>query len=97
MFDPDDRDLCPDGACIGVLDDAGVCKVCGAKGARHKPDQPALGPFREPAPQLAPEVVPPAGDDDRELCPDGSCIGLMGADGRCKVCGIIRNTVISGS
>jgi hypothetical protein len=26
-------------------------------------------------------------DDDRELCPDGACIGILGSDGRCKVCG----------
>jgi hypothetical protein len=26
--------------------------------------------------------------DDRRLCPDGSCIGLIGDDGRCKVCGL---------
>ena len=25
--------------------------------------------------------------DDRELCPDGACTGLIGPDGRCKVCG----------
>jgi hypothetical protein len=24
----------------------------------------------------------------RRLCPDGACIGLIGADGRCKVCGL---------
>lgn len=24
---------------------------------------------------------------ERRLCPDGSCIGLLGADGRCRVCG----------
>jgi len=23
----------------------------------------------------------------RRLCPDGSCIGLVGSDGRCRVCG----------
>jgi len=23
----------------------------------------------------------------RRLCPDGSCIGVVGADGRCRVCG----------
>ena len=27
-FDPESRALCPDGSCIGVLDDGGVCKVC---------------------------------------------------------------------
>jgi hypothetical protein len=26
-------------------------------------------------------------DEDRRLCPDGACIGLIGYDGRCKVCG----------
>ena len=26
-------------------------------------------------------------DDDRELCPDGACIGVIGPDGRCKECG----------
>lgn len=25
--------------------------------------------------------------DRREVCPDGSCIGVIGADGLCKVCG----------
>lgn len=24
----------------------------------------------------------------RRLCPDGACIGVLGADGRCRVCGI---------
>jgi hypothetical protein len=27
--DPDERRLCPDGACVGLLDAAGRCKVCG--------------------------------------------------------------------
>jgi hypothetical protein len=26
-------------------------------------------------------------ESERELCPDGNCTGLLGADGRCKVCG----------
>jgi len=25
--------------------------------------------------------------DDRRLCPDGACVGVIGDDGRCKVCG----------
>jgi hypothetical protein len=25
--------------------------------------------------------------ETRELCPDGTCIGVIGADGRCRVCG----------
>ena len=26
-------------------------------------------------------------DSHRRLCPDGACIGLIGDDGRCRVCG----------
>jgi hypothetical protein len=25
--------------------------------------------------------------DSRVLCPDGNCVGVIGPDGRCKVCG----------
>ena len=37
----------------------------------------------------AAEVEEDAADDweDRTLCIDGSCIGVIGPDGRCKVCG----------
>jgi len=26
-------------------------------------------------------------DSHRRLCPDGGCIGVIGSDGRCRVCG----------
>ena len=26
-------------------------------------------------------------DPHRRLCPDGACIGVIGDDGRCRVCG----------
>jgi hypothetical protein len=25
--------------------------------------------------------------DERQLCPDEACIGVIGDDGRCKICG----------
>src|SRR5579883_1949635 len=28
-----------------------------------------------------------AGWTERELCPDGTCLGVIGPDGRCKICG----------
>jgi hypothetical protein len=31
-------------------------------------------------------------DDGGELCPDGACIGLLGPDGACKVCGRRRGS-----
>ena len=32
-------------------------------------------------------TLPTEADFDRKLCPDGACVGVIGADGRCKVCG----------
>ncbi len=31
--------------------------------------------------------LPTEEDFNRKLCPDGACVGVIGADGRCKVCG----------
>ena len=33
------------------------------------------------------EAVQPAEWSDRKVCPDGACIGVIGDDGKCKVCG----------
>lgn len=32
--------------------------------------------------------MPPDFDEDRELCIDGACVGLIAPDGRCKLCGL---------
>jgi hypothetical protein len=32
-------------------------------------------------------AAPGAFDPNRRLCPDGSCLGVLGADGVCNVCG----------
>jgi hypothetical protein len=89
-FDPDARALCPDGNCTGVLDERGVCKVCGAQGQPAAPG--AARPPAAPAPTGDETAAARAGEGDeefdaRQLCPDGNCIGLLGADGKCKVCG----------
>jgi hypothetical protein len=34
--------------------------------------------------QLEPESFDP---QHRRLCPDGACVGVIGADGRCRMCG----------
>ena len=89
----DDRELCPDGGCIGVLGDDGRCKVCGTQGTAPARATPRAARPVPAAAEAAPAAaVAPAevDDDDRELCSDGSCIGLIGPDGRCKVCGISR-------
>lgn len=84
----DDRELCPDGTCVGVIGEDGLCKVCGARGSG--PARGATGGIARPAappPRAPDETVAEDDDDDRELCPDGACVGLIGADRRCKVCG----------
>ncbi len=87
------RQLCPDGACIGVIGANGRCKVCGRAG------DPSLavsagGPAYDPVDAddevdaaAAAELGESPFDDDRQLCPDEGCIGVIGSDGRCKVCG----------
>ena len=100
-FDPHRR-LCPDGACIGLVGDDGRCRVCGrsAGGKSAAPagftpagieDEDADGDENEgeDADEKSAAGAPGAGafDPNRRLCPDGGCIGVLGADGVCNVCG----------
>jgi len=89
----DNRRLCRDENCIGVIGPDGRCKECGKPYAGG----PAVDlPRPEPAPStgtanLPPRPVEAAGPDDewdsRRLCRDENCIGVIGPDGRCKECG----------
>jgi hypothetical protein len=131
----DQRQLCPDGGCVGVIGPDGTCKVCGRAavnwGDERKrgllvPDDDGDGTADTAGPDGDDyededdddgdgddddgDDDDEAGDDDgedgddapvaaavatavpadwraRRLCPDGACIGLIGLDGRCKVCG----------
>jgi hypothetical protein len=102
----EDRVLCSDESCIGVIGPDGRCKECGrpyegklpaalqsgqASGQSVDADDPddserddvALADGDTPDPSEK-------GDDEwstRTLCPDESCIGVIGPDGRCKECG----------
>lgn len=83
--DWENRILCSDESCIGTVGATGICKECG---------KPYEG---------APQAVPAAGDifsrdtsgdvvadeewENRVLCSDGCCIGVIGPDGKCKECG----------
>jgi hypothetical protein len=93
----EDRQLCDDGNCLGVVA-GGKCNVCGmaAAGVGHSPRDPGTGQTGggnaiDPAPA---DMVAEGGhsdgafdDEDRRLCSDGACTGLVGSDGKCKVCG----------
>jgi hypothetical protein len=87
----DDRQLCPDGACIGVIGADGRCTVCGTVDPTWSPDRPRAAPAPvevAPEPGEAPAATGEVPEwDDRQLCPDGACIGVIGSDGRCTVCG----------
>ncbi len=98
--DLEHRILCSDGACIGIIGNDGKCKECGKE--MDAEDAPMLEAANEAAAEAGEEEEEdgddredepdedddePPGMDDRELCPDGACIGIIGPDGKCKECG----------
>jgi hypothetical protein len=111
MSEWDHRQLCSDGACVGVIGSDGTCKVCGRaapnwgderkRGLIDQPDEDEDdededGDYEvEDEGERAPEDQGPLSMsdpeasqawDDRKLCPDDACIGVIGDDGTCKVC-----------
>jgi hypothetical protein len=93
-FDPTRRKLCADGACVGVLGDDGVCRVCGRTEAQAAAGEEAPGAVSSDFGTSASSGDAPAGepgaegfDPNRRLCDDGTCVGIVGADGVCAVCG----------
>lgn len=102
MSEWDRRLLCPDGSCIGVIGPDGRCKVCGRAApnwgeerkrglAEEEADDEPAEQEAEPADEIAPSAPAALGAatewTKRQLCGDGGCIGVIGADRRCKVCG----------
>ncbi|CAN5877381.1 hypothetical protein BH11MYX2_BH11MYX2_15480 [soil metagenome] len=98
----DYRALCPDGGCTGLIGPTGQCNVCDRaaqnwgderkRGMRNPTDPlPVVAATDEPN-ELAPSAPAKMGAvlsawSSRELCSDGGCIGVVGADGKCNVCG----------
>ena len=88
----ENRILCSDENCIGVVGPDGRCKECGKP---YKDKEPQAGEMDtapiDGAPQEETDVGPATrfGDhwENRTLCSDESCIGVVGPDGRCKECG----------
>ena len=98
-----DRVLCSDGNCIGVIGPDGRCKECGksyegglpvdvseqAAESTHLPVDEVSCAETQPADL---EQGPTTASDDewseRTLCRDEACIGIVGSDGRCKECGL---------
>lgn len=100
MSEPDSESLervpCPDEMCVGILGPGGRCGTCGrtAEPGTPLPSAPEPGEDEEEAEEAgADEEREAAGEtagadaDERVLCPDEMCTGILGPDGRCGTCG----------
>jgi len=85
------RILCSDESCIGTIGSDGKCKECGKVYEGNFPSECNIKkaeavPLNKPKQNV--EKCDPSDDwDQRVLCSDESCIGVIGADGKCKECG----------
>ena len=91
-IDWDKRILCSDESCIGTIGADGKCKECGKTYEGELPEGHETADVLEVAGSGQKNESPTelASDDDwdsRVLCSDGACIGVIGADGKCKECG----------
>ena len=98
----ENRRLCSDDNCIGVIGPDGLCKECGKPYEGELPEEIAdlKSDFdEEPVVKEELHTSEQAGDNEEEksqadiewgnrrLCSDDNCIGVIGSDGRCKECG----------
>ncbi len=97
------RTLCSDESCIGVIGPDGRCKECGLpyEGPFEATEEESVASdFEEAVTQdETNEEIEEIEEDEtdktqldleweqRTLCSDESCIGVIGSDGRCKECG----------
>ena len=91
-IDWENRTLCVDESCIGVIGPDGRCKECGkAFESGQQEEIPAAQDMEdakaEPRDDEEAESQADIGWENRTLCIDESCIGVIGPDGRCKECG----------
>jgi hypothetical protein len=91
----ENRELCSDGNCLGVVVD-GKCNVCGTAvadgprdtGTGQVTDTTTSDTSSPRDPGSGSALVASADDfENRQLCPDGACTGVIGPDGKCKECG----------
>ncbi|HNY51709.1 MAG TPA: hypothetical protein PLV50_08210 [Smithella sp.] len=83
------RILCSDESCIGTIGPDGKCKECGISYEGQLPEVQVINTVETSA-SVKKESAEIQSDDDwdnRILCSDESCIGVIGSDGKCKECG----------
>jgi hypothetical protein len=94
----DRRQLCSDGGCTGIINATGVCGTCGRaapnwgderkRGLRNPTDAPPIIKDDDDIAPSAPAALGAMADwGTRRLCTDGGCIGVIGANNKCKTCG----------
>jgi hypothetical protein len=96
------RKLCSDESCIGVIGPDGRCKECGlpyegsfdstkikidARDFEATDPEEEINEEPEELEELDAETPSDLEWEQRKLCSDESCIGVIGPDGRCKECG----------
>ena len=93
-IDWENRTLCRDESCIGVIGPDGRCKECGKPYEGDHPSDSGVEAVESHDHEVVDEddVDPIETEVDTEwekrtLCRDESCIGVIGPDGRCKECG----------
>ena len=95
---PDEKDwenrvLCSDESCIGVIGPDGRCKECGKPYKESQTEESAVTQTDHgladdfDATGSAQTDTTDSDWENRTLCSDESCIGVIGPDGRCKECG----------
>jgi hypothetical protein len=91
--DWENRVLCRDESCIGVIGPDGRCKECGKsyegpqteESNETQTNSEVADDFEAAEPTQTDTTY--SGWENRTLCSDESCIGVIGPDGRCKECG----------
>jgi hypothetical protein len=86
------RILCSDEACIGTIGHDGRCKECGKTyegklSAEHGVRNIQKVVAEEKKPVLSGDTDSDNDWENRVLCSDESCIGVIGPNGKCKECG----------
>jgi len=85
------RILCSDESCIGTIGPDGKCKECGKTYEGELPEGHAekrVDSVISEGHKHDSAVLEKDEDwDNRVLCSDESCIGVIGSDGKCKECG----------
>jgi len=86
ILEDEERVPCADQSCIGSLGPDGRCRVCGLGGgeipAREEGERSGDIEASEDEEEEALDL------SDRIPCPDESCVGTIGEDGCCRICGL---------